>query len=132
MNGLNEEIEALERLDLGGLREVWPRRFGRPPRIMSWDLLRHLLAWRLQAERFGGLGAEAKAALRRTGAIVPAGRELGVGAILERSWKGRAVRVEVLDRGFRFDGKVYPSLSVIAREVTGTHWSGPRFFGLRP
>lgn len=98
---------------------------------MSWDLLRHLLAWRLQAERESGLDVETKAALRRTGSVVPAGRELGAGATLERSWKGRPVKVEVLDDGFRFEGKTYRSLSAIAQQVTGTRWSGPRFFGLR-
>ena len=41
-------------------------------------------------------------------------------------------QVEVIDNGYRFDGKTYPSLTTIAKRITGTHWSGPRFFGLTP
>ena len=49
--------------------------------------------------------------------------------------KGRVLaqdEVEVIDKGYRFDGKTYPSLTTIAKRITGTHWSGPRFFGLTP
>ena len=45
---------------------------------------------------------------------------------------GRTYQVEVIDNGYRFDGKTYPSLTTIAKRITGTHWSGPRFFGLTP
>ena len=41
-------------------------------------------------------------------------------------------QVEVIDNGYRFDGKTYPSLTAITKQITGTHWSGPRFFGLTP
>ena len=51
---------------------------------------------------------------------------------LVREWNGRTYQVEVLDNGYRFDGKTYPSLTTIAKRITGTHWSGPRFFGLTP
>ena len=47
-------------------------------------------------------------------------------------WNGRTYQVEVLDNGYRFDGKTYPSLTTITKRITGTHWSGPRFFGLTP
>ena len=51
---------------------------------------------------------------------------------LVREWNGRTYQVEVIDNGYRFDGKTYPSLTTIAKRITGTHWSGPRFFGLTP
>ena len=54
------------------------------------------------------------------------------GTHLVREWNGRTYQVEVLDNGYRFDGKTYPSLTTIAKRITGTHWSGPRFFGLTP
>lgn len=54
------------------------------------------------------------------------------GSVLVRLWKGKSHRVTVLDDGFAFEGRVYNSLSEIAREITGTRWNGPRFFGLRP
>ena len=51
---------------------------------------------------------------------------------LVREWNGRTYQVEVIDNGYRFDGKTYPSLTAITKRITGTHWSGPRFFGLTP
>ena len=50
--------------------------------------------------------------------------------ILVREWNGWTYQVEVVDNGYRFDGKTYPSLTAITKRITGTHWSGPRFFGL--
>jgi hypothetical protein len=53
------------------------------------------------------------------------------GTILVREWQGIAHRVTMLDCGVSFKGKRYRSLSEVAREITGSRWSGPRFFGLR-
>ena len=53
------------------------------------------------------------------------------GTILIREWQGTAHRVTMLDDGVSFNGKRYRSLSEVAREITGSRWSGPRFFGLR-
>ena len=55
---------------------------------------------------------------------------LAPGSRLIREWRGRTHTVDVLDSGFRCDGKQYRSLSEIARAITGGRWSGPRFFGL--
>ena len=65
------------------------------------------------------------------GAAAPAG-SVSAGTHLVREWNGRTYQVEVLDSGYRFDGKTYPSLTAITKRITGTHWSGPRFFGLTP
>jgi hypothetical protein len=62
----------------------------------------------------------------RGAAAAPA---IGAGAHLVREWNGRTYRVEVLADGYRMDGRAYRSLSAIARRITGTAWSGPRFFG---
>jgi hypothetical protein len=51
------------------------------------------------------------------------------GTRLIREWNGRTIAVEVRDDGFVWNDQSYRSLSQIAREVTGAHWSGPRFFG---
>ena len=64
-------------------------------------------------------------------AAAPAG-SVSAGTHLVREWNGRTYQVEILDNGYRFDGKPYPSLTTIAKRITGTHWSGPRFFGLTP
>ena len=61
----------------------------------------------------------------------PAG-SVSPGTHLVREWNGRTYQVEVIDNGYRFDGKTYPSLTAITKRITGTHWSGPRFFGLTP
>lgn len=128
---VEREVEALAALDLDGLREEWRTRFGPPPPLRSVSLLRLTLAWRIQALAFGGLDHEARRQLKRTGAIEAEGLALGVGAKLRREWKGKLIEVEVEQKGFRWNGALYPSLSAAATAIAGTRWNGPRFFGLR-
>jgi hypothetical protein len=128
---VEDEVRSLAHLDLEGLRAVWARHYGPPPKLRAVELLRLMLAWRLQAGAYGGLDAATRRALARSGAIEPEGRRLGEGAILRRVWRGRTIEAVVIADGFRFDGKVYRSLSAIAEAATGTRWNGPRFFGLR-
>ena len=64
--------------------------------------------------------------MRRAGA----GR-LKPGTVLVSGWRGQTHTLVVQDGGFEYRGRLYRSLSVVAREITGAHWSGPRFFGLR-
>jgi len=124
-------VRTLDDLDLNGVREAWPARFGPAPKLRSVELLRMMLAWRLQAEVLGGLPTDTKRQLARRGPVAPEGRAHGVGAILRRTWEGRQIEVVVEASGFRFDGAIYASLSAVARVATGTRWNGPRFFGLR-
>ncbi|WP_340148367.1 DUF2924 domain-containing protein [uncultured Sneathiella sp.] len=128
---LDAEVRSLETLGLRDLRRLWAARFGPPPRLRSEELLRLMLAWRLQAEALGGLPPGTRRLLARRGAIAPEGRALGDGAILRRDWQGRQIEVVVEADGFRWEDRTYPSLSAIARAATGTRWNGPRFFGLR-
>ncbi len=128
---LDEEIKSLEAFGLRDLRNLWAARIGPPPKLRSEELLRLMLAWRLQAEVLGGFTPETRRLLTRRGVIAPKGRALGDGAILRRDWRGRQIEVIVRDDGFLWEGKTYPSLSAIARAATGTRWNGPRFFGLR-
>ena len=125
------DLADLEALDLEGLREVWRSHWGPPPKLRSSALLRLMLAWRLQAEREGGLDRDTRRRLTATGPVVPAGAELGAGTILSRVWKGNRVEVVVEMNGFRHDGTLYPSLSAAASAIAGARWNGPRFFGLR-
>lgn len=127
---VTEEVRALEGLGLEALRDAWRRRYGDPPRIRSSDFLARLLAWRIQAEAFGGLDRELKAQLLRKGAALM-GPELRPGVQLEREWKGRTEIVAVVDGGFRWRGQTFSSLSKVAHAITGVKWNGPRFFGLR-
>lgn len=128
---IQEQLDDLEGLDLEGLRSFWRRRYGSPPTLRSIHLFKLMLAWRLQAEAFGGLEKSTIAQLNRTGPVRAEGLELGVGAILRRQWKGRTVEVVVEENGFRWEGKTFVSLSAVATAIAGSRWNGPRFFGLR-
>lgn len=139
---LRARLDRLQDLDGGALREEW-RRFCRsePPRI-SRDLLMRAVAYRLQELEFGGLPKWARQSLAgattncqpsngNEGTSKPAEPRLKSGARLVREWRGRTHTVVALDDGFEFEGRLYRSLTQIAREITGAHWSGPRFFGLK-
>ena len=125
------EVEALGRLDLDGLRALWRERYGPPPRLRSVELLRLMLAWRIQAEALGGLDGETRRQLGRRGPVRMEGLQFGAGAKLRREWRGRVVEVVVEADGFRWEGRTFPSLSAAATAIAGSRWNGPRFFGLR-
>lgn len=124
-------VEEIEHLDLEGLRKFWGKRYGAPPPLRSVPILRQMLAWRVQAQALGGLDQTTRRTLTRSGPVQAEGRHLGVGARLNRHWKGREVTVVVEEQGFRWEGEVYASLSAAASAIAGTRWNGPRFFGLR-
>ena len=105
---------------------------------LSRVFLRRVLAYERQCRTHGGHSAATRRILATmvngtpgNGAAAPAG-SVSAGTHLVREWNGRTYQVEVIDNGYRFDGKTYPSLTTIAKRITGTHWSGPRFFGLTP
>jgi hypothetical protein len=127
----DDEVRALEAMGLEALRAQWRARFGAPPGLRSVDLLRRLLAWRIQADAYGDLDAELRRRVRSTATPKPAERNVRPGARIAREWRGQRYEVEVVDGGFVHAGARYKSLSQIARVITGTRWNGPRFFGLR-
>lgn len=136
---LEAELARLEGLRLGELRAVWQQRYGTPPPIKkSRDVLLRLLAWRLQEDVYGGLAPETLQQLRRLAqafardpAYVPSSvNGLRPGTELIRDWHGKRHVVHVREDGLAYEGKVYKTLSVIARTITGVRWSGPAFFGL--
>lgn len=137
---LSERLISLVSLDLGQLRSEWRRLYRTtPPVRLSRDLLQRSIAHRLQEEVLGGLPPAAQrrlAAMARAlaangePAAAPAVR-LKAGTTLVREWHGRTHTVLVLEKGFEHEGKHYVSLTQLARTITGAHWSGPRFFGLR-
>lgn len=135
---LKMEIAALERLPIAALRVRWNSKLAREaPPVRSPDTLRRLLAFELQAAVFGGNNAETirelqkiAKTLERDGTFEPKIRSLRTGAVLTREWNGKLHKVTVLPNGFDYRESHYRSLSNIARLITGTRWSGPRFFGL--
>jgi len=139
------EIAHLRDLDLRGLRARWQSVFRRPPvHHLPRHLLFAVLAFEIQADRFGDLDHETRTALDRTSAnessLATADRlksldrkrtDLMLGTVLVREWGRQSHRVTVLADGFAWNGQTYDSLSKIAFAITGTRWNGPRFFGLR-
>jgi hypothetical protein len=132
-----EEDPASASLDK--VRGEWRRLYrSEPPRI-SRDLLLRGIAYRRQELEHGGLGKTTRRKLktlakmfRTTGRVAPdPGLALKPGARLVREWHGRTHTVTVTEEGFEYAGTSYASLTKIARKITGAHWSGPRFFGLR-
>ena len=128
---------GLDGLDFASLRRVWEQTFGAtPPSSLSCVFLRRVLAYERQCRTHGGLSAATRRALAAMANETPSpgapAESVSAGTHLVREWNGRTYQVEVLDNGYRFDGKTYPSLTAITKQITGTHWSGPRFFGLTP
>ena len=107
----------------------------------SRELLASALAWQLQERKFGGLTAAtqrqlrdlARAHQRKQGSaqLPAAATNLRPGTVITWQWQGAQHVVMVLTDGFEHRGRVYGSLSHVAREITGTRWNGPAFFGLR-
>ena len=140
-----DEIAHLRGLDLAGLRARWQSAFQRPPLPhVPWHLLFAVLAFRIQADRFGDLDYETRKVLDRPDSKesgpAMAGRlesldrkraDLTPGTVLVREWDRKSHRVMVLAEGFAWNGQTYDSLTKVALAITGTRWNGPRFFGLR-
>ena len=138
-SSVSSELAAIAMMTYSELHLAWRRHYRTvPPKKMSRDILELGIAWRIQESKLGGLGAavmrqiaklastmEAKSDLAKPRAI-----SLKSGARLLRTWNGVTHEVLVVEGGFRWAGKTWASLSAIAREITGTRWSGPRFFGL--
>ena len=138
--GLAEALAGLGSLGLEELRAEWRRLHRAPcPALLSPDFLRRGIAHRLQERALGGLSAAARrqiASLARSAdgpflevPLPPV--QLRPGTALLRAWGGRTHTVLVGESGFEHEGRRYASLSEVARAITGAHWSGPRFFGLR-
>ncbi len=124
-----EAVAAIASMDLTGLRAEWERRYGAAPRHRSVDLLRRVLAWRVQADLLGGFDATTLKLLVRSD--VAANLAPKAGMRLAREWAGKRHEVVVIEGGVVYEGITYGSLSEVARQITGINWNGPRFFGLR-
>jgi hypothetical protein len=157
--GLNvaKEVAAMEQMTVPALRARYAEVFGEECRSRHKQFMVKRIAWRLQVQVEGDLSEKARmraaelanvADLRMyapvprkvaTASLVAAGtlaaavdNHLPVpGTVLTREYKGRRVRVLVLDKGFEYEGDMYRSLSAVAKAVTGSHWNGYLFFGLR-
>lgn len=135
---LEARIAAIEAMSGKDLKAEWERLMKSPaPPAFGRGLLKRALTYHLQEKAFGGLsGADRRRirslATRPEGSPADAGQQqLRPGTWLSRTWRGEVHQVVVLDQGVDYRGESYSSLSAVAREITGAHWSGPRFFGLK-
>jgi hypothetical protein len=139
VNDIEARIIAFEALTTSELRTEWRRLYrATPPTRLSRDLLLRGIAYMVQERVHGGLNFSTKRRLRslcevsdqRGGAGVVSAITLKPGTRLVREWHHQVHTVSVLDDGFEYQGERYPSLTQIARRITGVPWSGPRFFGI--
>lgn len=130
---LRGELERIPAMSIVELRHRWRETLGKPaPEALTRDLMARILAFQLQEETLGGLGAPLEkhlAALAR-GRTAPA-RRLKTGSVLIREHEGERHEVFVTPEGYCWRGETFSSLSAIAKKITGVSWSGPRFFGLQ-
>lgn len=143
MSRIDAIVAAIPAMSRRDLEAQWSKiGEGEAPRLPD-TILRRVTAQLLQERRYGDVPAIIRRELahiseKTAGAIVneaPAPImpiRLSDGTRLIREWNGRTIEVLVSDGAFEWEGRTYRSLTQIAREVTGAHWSGPRFFGMRP
>jgi hypothetical protein len=136
-NSTAELIRSLPMLAKERLSVLWQENFSKPAGSIRAELMIPILAFRIQEKAYGGLDAGVIGRLREiTGSLAPKSRihsearhRFKPGTRLVREWKGTIHEVILTDDGYEHQGKKYKSLSPIACAITGTHWSGPAFFG---
>ena len=151
--GVAVQLAALNAMTVAELRNKYENVFGEPTRSHNKDYLRKKIAWRIQEIAEGGLSERARARIEELaigapdqwrapgmGSAAAQGGPGGAprdprlptaGTVLSRTYKGSDHQVRVLGKGFEYRETQYPSLSKIAREITGTNWNGFAFFGLQ-
>jgi len=136
---LATELAALPALSRDALKQRWKELYGAPPPShLGRPILLHAIAYRIQEQALGGLDAATLRLLDRAAKDLARGRELSMpaaplpsGTRLLREWQGVVHEVIVREQSVEYRGKWWSSLSAVARAITGTRWSGPRFFGLK-
>ncbi len=140
MAQVQDELARIVGLPTHRLRIEWRRHFrSEPPRGLSRDQLLRAITYKMQERVHGGLSQADKKTLRDLAAKIEAEGAndalrlpltLQSGQRLVREWRGQTHSVLVVEAGFEYRDQRYRSLSEIARQITGAHWSGPRFFGV--
>jgi Protein of unknown function (DUF2924) len=133
---ISQRIAALPALNKAKLLVVWRENFSHPPPPkLRKELMVPVLAYRIQEKEFGGLSHQARKKLEELARTVSTRKRqpsaVQDGTRLIRTWRGEVHEVSVTDSGYVYRGQQYSSLSRIAREITGTQWSGPLFFGTK-
>jgi len=138
---IGDLLTALPKMNRTALCTHWQERFNKPaPDGVRKELLVRMLAYRVQEQAFGGLRAGSRRRLDEMAAAISSDPKTAIesmvrtnpGTQLIRSWQGKTHTVTVQEAGYQYESRRYRSLSEIARHITGTQWSGPLFFGLKP
>jgi Protein of unknown function (DUF2924) len=127
MSPIDAALATLVSLSPAQLREAWFAHYGSQAPSLSPELLRLGVAYRLQEK---AQGAQARSASRALDSPRDSEQALKPGTRLVRSWNHRMISVTVTETGFDYDGREWASLTAIAKAVTGSQYSGPRFFGI--
>ncbi|WP_221793667.1 DUF2924 domain-containing protein [Aquisediminimonas sediminicola] len=138
MSLLDQQLAALANMTPTQLRDKWFQTFNFMAPDVGKKMLALGIAYRLQEQLLGGLSSPHSRELTRlemrfakTGTVnVDRAATLKVGTLLVREWQGKTHQILIQDEGYLYQDQVFGSLSQVARHITGTHWSGPRFFGL--
>lgn len=158
---MEEEIAALQRMTVAQLQKKYAEVFGEPTRAHNKPFLWKRIAWRMQMKAEGDISQRARRRARQLAreedlrlrppkgafeampaydksrtAVIPFKPERddrlpAPGGLLGRVYKGKRIEVEVTENGFRYEGRIFQTLTAVAKEITGTHWNGFEFFGLR-
>ena len=138
MKQLDHKLTELLSMPTAELRTLWRNIWRTPAPAMGPDLLRRGIAWQLQSRVHGDLPTSANKTMHLTAERMRRGEDslagpacLMAGSRLVREWRGKTHHVIVLDNGFEHEGRRYSSLTQVASAITGVHWSGPVFFGLK-
>jgi Protein of unknown function (DUF2924) len=133
---IEAEIDRVRSLSLDELRTLWRTTLrSSPPPALTRDLVARFICWHIQERDLGGLDPDTEKLLEGLACGDKPGaegrRRLKLGTVLVREYQGERHTVTVVPGGYVWREATYPSLSTIARAITGTAWNGPRFFGLR-
>jgi small nuclear ribonucleoprotein (snRNP)-like protein len=149
MGDIAGQIETLKATDIPGLNALYQRLFGEKPRAYKKVFLLRQLAHKIQEQALGGLSPAVttriqesirmydpihKVAIKTSSGKTTAGRDIRLpvpGSSIIKNYKGKRLEVKVLDNGFEYEGKLYSHLSHIAKAITGAHWNGFTFFGVK-
>ena len=136
-NHVLNQVMRLPSMEYQELKKLWDDCFSEPPQSKNKTFMVRKLAWRIQELAYGGLPSETREhikSLQKKEKVATRTRATNlppIGTQLIREHEGEEHRVMVLADGFEYRNCKYGSLSEIARKITGTRWSGPRFFGLK-
>lgn len=139
MSSPERKLADLGRMTPAQLRAMWRDCWRKPAPEIGPDLLRRSIAWKHQSRIHGDLPPDVRREIEAVLSRLAAGKgavegeriSLKAGTRLVREWRGAMHQVVVVESGYEHDGRHYSSLTQVASAITGVHWSGPRFFGLK-